>query len=172
MNSPSIARRLGASAYEFVLLFGIFFIVGVLIQALQGLMGLQLPRWLQQIILFIAMGGYFAYCWRRGGQTLAQKTWHIQIQSASASTHPTISQSWMRYTAGALLGTLPALVLIQLVFFSSLVATVNTSVAFISVFLLLVTNWLALLGTSLLRRDRRALHEVISHTCSVYLTHN
>jgi uncharacterized RDD family membrane protein YckC len=36
-------------------------------------------RGVRQVWLFIAMGAYFLICWRRSGQTLPMKAWHIKL---------------------------------------------------------------------------------------------
>lgn len=78
-RTPSLRRRMAAFLYEGVLLFGVLMISaylwGALTQqrhALQGRHGLQ-------AFLFLVLGIYFVWFWARSGQTLAQKTWHIQL---------------------------------------------------------------------------------------------
>jgi uncharacterized RDD family membrane protein YckC len=79
---PSIRRRLAAFIYEGVLLFGVVMIVaylyGTLTQqrhAMQGQTGLQ-------VALFVSLGVYFVWFWTHGGQTVADKTWHIRVLRA------------------------------------------------------------------------------------------
>jgi uncharacterized RDD family membrane protein YckC len=87
MSAPSTPRppglwlRLAAMTYEAVLLFGVVFIVGYLVLALaQWTYPLQRhQRWTLQAVLFIAIGVYFVWCWSRGGQTLAMKTWRLRV---------------------------------------------------------------------------------------------
>jgi uncharacterized RDD family membrane protein YckC len=65
--------------YEGVLLFAVVFLAGYLFDTLtQSRHGLML-RGARQVWLFIAMGGYFLICWRRSGQTLPMKAWHIKL---------------------------------------------------------------------------------------------
>jgi uncharacterized RDD family membrane protein YckC len=67
--------------YEAVLLFGIVFIVAYVVLALaQWTYPLQAgQRRTLQVVLFVALGAYFVWCWTRGGQTLAMKTWHLRV---------------------------------------------------------------------------------------------
>jgi len=38
-----------------------------------------------QLWLLVVLAAYFAYCWRRGGQTLAMKTWRIRVARQDGS---------------------------------------------------------------------------------------
>ena len=38
-----------------------------------------------QLWLLGVLGAYFTYCWRRGGQTLAMKTWRIRVARQNGS---------------------------------------------------------------------------------------
>lgn len=170
MPSPSIARRLGASLYEFVLLFGIFFVTGLLLQIASTITGSNIPDWIKQWVLFCVLGIYFTYCWTHSGQTLAQKTWHIRIASNKNSTKSAINykQAWLRYVFACVLGILPALLTIFVLRHSGNITSAGAGYLYGLGFLLVLANWLTLLGTSLMNRDRRALHEVLSGTCSVF----
>jgi len=87
-NAPSsdprpagLLLRLAAMIYEAVLLFGVVFIVSyILLAALRWTYPLDSgQRAVLQIVLLIAIGGYFVWCWVRGGQTLALKTWRLRV---------------------------------------------------------------------------------------------
>ena len=76
---PPLWRRLAAFLYEGVILFGLVVIGGLLYSplvgqrhALQGSQGLQL-------VLFMLIGIYFVWFWRKTGQTLPMRTWHIRL---------------------------------------------------------------------------------------------
>lgn len=70
--------------YEAVLLFGVVFIVSYALLALfQWKYPLPSgPRSVLQAVLFVAIGGYFVWCWSRSGQTLALKTWNLKVLAA------------------------------------------------------------------------------------------
>jgi uncharacterized RDD family membrane protein YckC len=76
---PSLARRLAAMAYESLI------VVAILIVASLAFMGaatsrLEGPaRQLFQAYLFLVLGLYFVWCWRRGGQTLPMKAWKLRV---------------------------------------------------------------------------------------------
>lgn len=83
LRAPRLSRRLGAFVYEGVLLFGVIMAAGLVYalltnqrHALQGSLGLR-------IYLFVVLGAYFVWFWIRQGQTLAMRTWRIQLVTAS-----------------------------------------------------------------------------------------
>jgi uncharacterized RDD family membrane protein YckC len=77
--SASLARRALALAYEALLLFALLLVsalpVVMITHAADGIAA----RPLLQIYLFAVAAAYFIWQWRRGGQTLAMKTWRIRI---------------------------------------------------------------------------------------------
>jgi uncharacterized RDD family membrane protein YckC len=78
---PGLPIRIAAMIYEALLLFGVSFIVSyALLAALRWTYPLAAyQRWTLQAVLFVAFGVYFVYCWRRSGQTLAMKSWHLRV---------------------------------------------------------------------------------------------
>ena len=82
--------------YESLLLGGVIFIAGLLfLGATDG----TLSGWLRpvfQVYLFLVIGLYFAQSWRRGGQTLAMKTWKLRLVGANGD-RITLRQAMVRY---------------------------------------------------------------------------
>jgi len=77
--TPGLARRLACFLYEGVLLFGVVMAAGLVYSiatnqrhALVGTSGMQAFQ-------FIVLGMYFVWFWSRQGQTLAQRTWRMQL---------------------------------------------------------------------------------------------
>jgi uncharacterized RDD family membrane protein YckC len=64
--------------YESLLLFGVVFVGGIVLGAAGVLFGAPLSPRTLQAMLFVVLGMYFAWFWSKG-QTLAMKTWHIQV---------------------------------------------------------------------------------------------
>ena len=159
------SRRVWSSLYELALLFGITFITALVTQVISMLLRSVLPGWVHSLIFFLVMGLYFTYCWTHGGQTLAQRTWHLKTTqtNGSAISH---RQAWLRYTL-AYLGVLPALLIAwtQIHSHNNLSAS---STYTISISLVLI-NWLALLGTGLIHPQKIALHERLSSTRTVWI---
>lgn len=67
--------------YESVLLFGVVVTANlpVVIIAYYAQATDQTQRRALQIVSLVVMGGYFAYCWSRSGQTLAMKSWGLRV---------------------------------------------------------------------------------------------
>ena len=76
---PSIKRRLICLVYESLLFCGVAFFAGLVFLALSGPAPTGWLRHTFQIYLFLVTGVYFTLSWRRGGQTLAMKTWKLRL---------------------------------------------------------------------------------------------
>lgn len=75
--------------YEGMLLFGVLFVGSYAFSLLTQTQHALQNRNPQQAFLFLLLGLYFVWCWRKG-QTLAMRTWHIELvdrqgQSVGAS---------------------------------------------------------------------------------------
>jgi len=71
-------RRMACWLYEGMLMFGVVFIAGYLFSTLTQTRNALDNRHGLQAFLFLVFGIYFAWFWSKG-QTLAMKTWHIQV---------------------------------------------------------------------------------------------
>jgi uncharacterized RDD family membrane protein YckC len=78
--APPRLRRFASMMYEGVLLFAVVFLAGYLFDTLTQSRHALMLRGGRQVWLFIAIGAYFLLCWRRSGQTLPMKAWHIRVQ--------------------------------------------------------------------------------------------
>ena len=79
-QAPSLRRRLASMLYEAILLFAVGFIGTWLFQLAAGTLDIQgWRRHALQVFLVFLFGAYFLWCWLRGGQTLAMKTWRIRL---------------------------------------------------------------------------------------------
>ncbi|QXW19391.1 RDD family protein [Comamonas aquatica] len=78
LSAPSLRRRMACWLYESLLLFGVVFVGGIALGAAGVLFGTPLSPRTLQAMLFVVLGMYFAWFWSKG-QTLAMKTWHIQV---------------------------------------------------------------------------------------------
>jgi len=78
--APGIARRLASMLYEAILLFAVAFLATSLFQFAAGTT--RIDGWrmhLLQLFVLTVSTAYFLWCWLRGGQTLAMKTWRIRL---------------------------------------------------------------------------------------------
>jgi uncharacterized RDD family membrane protein YckC len=91
-----IGRRLASLLYESMLLFAVVFVAGFLFVAFAREADAGLARLVFQAYLFTVCGIYFVYCWTRGGQTLAMRTWRIRLVT-SAGTPLSAAQAFLRY---------------------------------------------------------------------------
>lgn len=107
LETPSLKRRMACWVYEGMLLFGVMVASGlVYFIAAYWLTGLppgdmrlhpQLKSGLQAIT-FGVLGLYFIWFWHHG-QTLAMKTWRIQMVDPQGQT-PTFMTLFKRYVLG------------------------------------------------------------------------
>jgi uncharacterized RDD family membrane protein YckC len=66
--------------YEALLLFGVAFLGTWVFQFAAGTLSIEGWRMhLLQAFLLALFAAYFLWCWLRGGQTLAMKTWRIRL---------------------------------------------------------------------------------------------
>jgi uncharacterized RDD family membrane protein YckC len=78
--APGMLRRLASMLYEFLLLFAIAFLGTWLFQFAAGTLSIEgWRRHLLQAFILAVFAAYFIWCWLRGGQTLAMKTWRIRL---------------------------------------------------------------------------------------------
>ncbi len=164
-NAP-IARRVWSSLYELALLFGLNFVTAFIVQIALTLLHIQLPYWLHSLIFFMVMGIYFTYCWTRGGQTLAQRTWHLKTTDLNGNS-VNYTQSWLRYIL-AYLGVLPSFLITWTQIHNHTQSPGASAIYTLAIGLALL-NWLALLGTGLIHPQKIALHERLSGTRTIWL---
>jgi uncharacterized RDD family membrane protein YckC len=91
-----MGRRIASLLYEGVLLFAVVFVAGYLFMAFARQADAGAARLVFQAYLFAVCGMYFVYCWTRGGQTLAMKTWRIRLVTA-AGAPLTPGRAFLRY---------------------------------------------------------------------------
>lgn len=92
-----LRRRLASMLYETLLLLGVLaltFMVPLLILGIGT--GYSPPGELLWIHVFIVLGMYFLWYWRRGGQTLAMQTWKLRIVD-TAGNPVSLGRGWARY---------------------------------------------------------------------------
>ena len=102
--APSILRRLASMLYESLLLFGVAFIGTWTFQFAAGT--LVIDGWrmrLLQLFLLALFAAYFLWCWLRGGQTLAMKTWRIRVVARKDHGRLTPGAALLRFVCALLL---------------------------------------------------------------------
>jgi uncharacterized RDD family membrane protein YckC len=98
-STPSFLRRIISMIYEGLLLGGVLAVFFLLPQTLYSMLsGRAAAPALTFLHFFILLLFYFNWFWLRGGQTLAMKTWRIQLIDVSgAPLRP--MQAALRYMA-------------------------------------------------------------------------
>ncbi|WP_026686695.1 RDD family protein [Azovibrio restrictus] len=96
---PSIPRRLTSMVYESLLLFGLVAVGFILPHALLGTLAqVVAPSWVVRTHFILLLMLYYVWFWLNGGQTLAMKTWKIQVQDRSGAPLRPL-QAVLRYLA-------------------------------------------------------------------------
>jgi len=92
-----LRRRFAAMLYESLLLLGVLSVAFMLPHlALGMLQEIVLPGPVLMLHVFVVLGAYFLWYWRRGGQTLAMQTWRLRIVDRGGGA-PSAGQLWLRY---------------------------------------------------------------------------
>ncbi len=102
--APGMLRRLASMLYESLLLFGVAFLGTWLFQFAAGT--LRIEGWrmtLLQLFLLALFAAYFLWCWLRGGQTLAMKTWRIRLVAKEGHGRMTPKAALLRFLYALLL---------------------------------------------------------------------
>ncbi|HSS46117.1 MAG TPA: RDD family protein [Burkholderiales bacterium] len=99
--AASLRRRLASLVYEALLLAAVLWAAGALFTLMVPDASPPLPQGLLRAFLLAVAFAYFAWCWTRGGQTLAMKTWRIRVLSASGLPL-TLKQALLRFVLAVL----------------------------------------------------------------------
>lgn len=95
MNVARLPRIVAAIVYDTIIVFAIIFIAAQWFPFIPEQYQTHiLVMLLKQVYVLGIVFFYFAYSWRRGGQTIGMKTWRIRVQSANTSTQDPIQLSW------------------------------------------------------------------------------
>ncbi len=152
-GAPALRRRLASMVYEAVLLFGVLMAASIPYAALTDQRHALQGRHGFQLYLFFVLGAYFIGFWTRGGQTLAMKTWQVQLRRVDGAPVG-LAQAALRYLA-SWLWFLPALGLVWAT------GLTHGSGEFWGT---LLAGMLAYAGLSRLLPGRQFLHDVICGT--------
>lgn len=93
-RTPSLAVRLMAMAYEALLLLAVLFFAAFLFVTLTQ--AVHVPRIIFQGYLLAVVAVYFVWFWTHRGQTLAMKTWRIQLLTRNGKTL-TVRRALLRF---------------------------------------------------------------------------
>jgi len=82
-RAPALLRRTACAIYETLILAALVLIATFPYLAFAGDSTSGARRHVLQAYVLVVVGAYFVAFWTRSGQTLAMKTWHIRIESAT-----------------------------------------------------------------------------------------
>ena len=102
--APGMLRRLASMLYESIVLFAIAFFATWVFQFAAGT--LRIEGWrlhLLQLLLLVVFAAYFLWCWLRGGQTLAMKTWRIRLVTKNGHARLPPKAALLRFVYALLL---------------------------------------------------------------------
>jgi uncharacterized RDD family membrane protein YckC len=93
-----LRRRLASMLYESMLLLGVLALTFLVPYLMLGVgFGIAPPGWFAWLHIFVVLGAYFVWYWRRHGQTLAMQTWRLKLVDARDGHHPATARCWLRY---------------------------------------------------------------------------
>lgn len=101
VRKPLIGWRLLALAYDFFPVLGLWFLVaaGFTLAHREAIRGGWLGL-LEFTVLWLVTGAYAVLSWRRGGQTLGMRPWHLRVVGADGE--PAARRAlWLRYAVGS-----------------------------------------------------------------------
>lgn len=126
---PSIRRRLAALPYEFLLILALLLISAFPLAGLKGATLHGFAHFLSQAYFLSVAAAYFTWFWRRGGQTLAMKTWRFRVTTENGQAL-TLARALARFAcAGIFYG--PAVAGILLLLFPNRISPVIAMWAFL-----------------------------------------
>ena len=157
LATASLGRRLLALVYESLLVGAVTFVAFLAAAPLDYLLRSwpSLTRIATGIIFLGAWWLYFGTTWRKKGQTLPMKVWHIGMQQNNGN-HPSPQQLRMRYLWAVLfLVLIPAL---------AYIGFTRNAVAPLHAFGLSLLWWILPWGFALLHPDRQFLYDYLAGT--------
>lgn len=95
----TLLRRIGAFAYDILLLMALIVIAGFVALPFTGGEAPHSGNPYYQTYLFILSYTFFAWFWTRGGQTLGMRAWRIRVQNKDGSAI-SWGQSLLRFMSG------------------------------------------------------------------------
>lgn len=98
LPDATLLRRLASMLYEVLLMLGVLALTFMVPYLVLGVVWqVALPGWFLWLHVFIVLGAYFVWYWRRGGQTLAMQTWRLRIVDAASGGPVSRNRALVRY---------------------------------------------------------------------------
>lgn len=94
----SLRRRFASMLYEVMLLLGVLSVSFIVPYVITGIFFKYIPSgpvlWGH---IWLVLGWYFIWYWRKHGQTLSMQTWRVRLVSVVGHQAPTLQQCVIRY---------------------------------------------------------------------------
>ncbi len=103
MHSPGLLRLLACLVYDGLVVLAWCLVLAGGFILLLGDASHGLKRYFFQWFLWLGLGSYFVWCWRKSGQTLAMQTWRIKLVNQQGEV-----LSWRQALARYVLASLSA----------------------------------------------------------------
>ena len=117
--------------YEGLLIAALLLIAAVPLAGLKGMTLQVVPHLLAQFYFLCVIATYLTWFWRRGGQTLAMKTWRFRVTSVGGRSL-TFGRAAIRFACAALFFG-PAFAGVPLLFFPNRISPLITMWAFLPI---------------------------------------
>lgn len=107
LMAPGLLRLGACLIYEALVVIAISFACALAFVMLFGDATHGVKRYFLQLFLWLAVGVYFVWCWRKSGQTLAMQTWKLQVVNQDShllSMNAAIARYLLACVSLALLG--------------------------------------------------------------------
>ena len=79
LQAPSLLKLGACFIYDALAVIALCFVCALVFIILIGDASHGLKRYMLQLFLWVAIGVYFVWCWKRSGQTLAMQTWQFKV---------------------------------------------------------------------------------------------
>lgn len=100
-QTPSLIKLGACFIYDALTVVALCFVSALVVIILIGDASYGLKRYLLQVVLWLAIGIYFVWCWKKTGQTLAMKTWQLKLVSKDGQLLP-LNLAMARYVLSTL----------------------------------------------------------------------
>lgn len=100
-TKPSLLRLGACIVYDGLVVLALSFALALVFILLFGDASHGFKRYGLQLFLWLGVGLYFVWCWRKSGQTLAMQTWQLKLSNAQLG-RLSWPQALLRYVMASL----------------------------------------------------------------------
>jgi uncharacterized RDD family membrane protein YckC len=108
MKTAGLLRRLGAMAYDTLVVAALLMLAGFAALALTGGEAIAAGRLWFRFLLLLVIAGFFCGFWMRGGQTIGMRAWRLKLVSDRVPDGEVSLPQALGRIAAACLSALPA----------------------------------------------------------------